>query len=201
MLRAEGRFLDRDAPFVQLLGLLVVRVFELRDGQIVEALRGLGMVGPERLLAQLERAAMELDRLVEVSLGTVQLGEIGQRGGERRVRGAEFLLLDLERALVQRPGLVVEPLCVLEGGQVVAGFRSRQMIVAVRRDAHGERPLIQRLGRVVAPLGGVQHRQIVERLGHVRIAPEDWNTASRTKREQCGEKSGERKTQRDARSQ
>src|SRR5262245_54665990 len=99
MRRAERRLLDRDAACVQLLGLVVLGIREIGHGEIVQTLRGFGMVWPERLLAQLQRPPVEVDSLIEMPLGTVQFAEVGERGRQRRMRRAELVLLDRERAL------------------------------------------------------------------------------------------------------
>jgi len=72
-------------------------------GEVVEALRGVGMFGAERLLADRQRALIKRPRAGKVALSLKQVGEVGEVRRNFGVLVAECFFVDRQRALEQRP--------------------------------------------------------------------------------------------------
>ena len=89
------------------------------------------MIGPERSLADLERALVERLGLGVVAVGRYSTARLLSAAGDVRVLGAEGLLLIVERALIERFGLgvvahgPVEQRQVVERRRAVRGARGR----------------------------------------------------------------------------
>ena len=82
-------------------------------------MRGVGMLGAERLLADRQRPLVERPRAGEVALGLKQAGEVVEARGGRGMLGAERLLVDRQRPLVERPRAGEVALGVKQAGEVV----------------------------------------------------------------------------------
>ena len=132
-------------------------------------MRHVGVLGPQRLLADGEAALEERLGLGVAALVLVQPGQVVERGAHVGVVGPQRLLADGEAALVERLGLGVAALGPVQPGQVVERLCHVGVVRPQRLLADGEAALVQRLGLGVAALRPVQHGQVVEQGADVGV--------------------------------
>ena len=89
LIRTQSAFEHLDGAGKQRLGLIIAPALAKQDGEIIHALRHIGMINAEFILANIEAPAHERLGGFRVAHGAVQGGQIVQAGGHVGVVGSE----------------------------------------------------------------------------------------------------------------
>ena len=127
------------------------------------------MLGPRRLLADLERLPVERFSLVVHAHGMVMHGQVVEAYGRVGVVGPQLLLADLERLHQEWFGLVVGAHGLVQRRQVVKAGDRVGVLGPQRLLIDLERLLVARFGLSVRARGLIEQREVVEDGGHVGV--------------------------------
>src|SRR5262249_14142001 len=132
MVRAVALLVDREGAPVELLGVGELVLTAAEAGDLVQALRELGVGRRERLLPDGEPAPGDRLRVGEAALIAVEDGQRLERAEQRGTFGPVRLLADRERAAVERLRLRVLALALVEVREGVEARRDVRGLVAER---------------------------------------------------------------------
>ena len=160
----ENLLLDGDRALEQGLAVGGAAQLPVRHGEIVEALREVGVTGRKGLLLQGERALGELLGLARPADLEVDEGEVVE-AHRKLAPGACGLFLDGDGAPMQRLGVVVAAEALIDAGEIVQADRDVAMVSPERILADHQRALVERLRLGVAAEEIIGDAEVVEARG------------------------------------
>ena len=169
MVFAERLLPDRQCALEQPLGVGVLALIRVHDGQVVEGVGHIGVACAERLLADRQRALVEPLGVGVPAFIRIHEGQVAEGRGHIGVVFAERLLADRERALEQPLGVGILALFSVHGGQAVEGLSHFGVVLAERLVQDRQRALVEPLGLGVLGLRLVHVGQVVECVAVISI--------------------------------
>ncbi|MGY4346568.1 hypothetical protein ACVWXM_003035 [Bradyrhizobium sp. GM7.3] len=122
----------------------------------------LGMIGPECIFADDQRATIERLGVTVALLVLVEAGEIVQRAGDVGMIRSQHLIPDRERALDRRFRVRIAIEIAIDLAEIVQDGGHRRMLGAASLLVDRERPLKQRLGFGIVLLLHIERGEIIE---------------------------------------